>query len=276
MMTLEPLNYVLHYGPQVCTRMIPDSMYKTLNSALVCGVELSDRRPLQIFADCGLLPLLLLAGAHFVFLERLCMRLAPPRRLLLLACYCWLTGFGAPVLRALARRCSALGLRRWGWTTLQIEALVTVGLLALYPPWLFSRSFWASWLCALALRTPWSWPWEAPGRWRWPPSLKIYLFLFPFYPNSPLVVVWNVLVSPVLGTIFFPLAWLCVLCPPLVWFSDIAWRLLLAVISAGPQASPTALRWSPTWVWWVPLLLHSLFIYGEWKWRRAVAFLYSP
>lgn len=264
------LSYVLHYGPTLCVSHTPSSVYRPLYAALICGVEPPHNRAWELFVDTGLIHILVVSGAHLVFVERLVGR-RTKFRLPALGLYCWLTGFGAPVLRAFARRLCHLGLERCGWSRLQVEAAATLLLLLVYPPFLSSRSFLMSWLCALALLLP-----GVPlPRWRGlDRSLKVYLFLFPFCPNSPLAILWNCLIAPFVGEILFPACLLAFVCPWFTWLSDSVWRALLWMLSAGPHAPPSVtMFWTVGWLWWLPLCVHVLLLIGERKWRRALAFL---
>lgn len=263
---------LLHYGPQICQRATPQSPYAPLYAALVCGVPLKGGAELGLFLDAGLIHILVVSGAHLIFVERLTKWIPERPRIYVLAVYCWLTGFGAPVVRALNRRLWSRGLSARGFTGVQIEALSTLMLVILWPPWLWSRSFQMSWLCALALQAPWE-----PFRWKHLNlSLRCYLFLFPLCPSSPLVIGWNALVGPVIGELLFPLSVACYLIHPLSWFGDVMWGCVLWILRAGPHSLPPLPDWPVASFWWVPLAVHLVLLIGDWKWRRALAFLPSP
>jgi ComEC/Rec2-related protein len=258
----------LHYGPQLCRMAVPDSRYARLYDALVCGASLNQGSALQLFLDTGLIHIMVVSGAHLLFVERLMAWLPFRLRLSILALYCWLTGFGAPVVRAFARRLAVGFLDPYGFTTLQVEAVVSLAILIVWPPWLWSLSFQMSWLCALALQAPWKMS-------RWPPldlSLRCYLFLLPLCPSSPMVIGWNALLGPLIGEAIFPLAMACFLFPALTPIGDEVWRGLLWILSAGPHGTPLILNWPSYAFWWVPAAVQLMLLIGDWKWRRALAF----
>lgn len=261
--------FLLNYGTRWCAQQIPPSDFSALTSALVCATTIKAGRTKQLFVDTGLIHLLIVSGAHLFFVERAIFWLPARARLWIILFYGWLTGFGAPVIRALMRRILNRPLRLWGWTTLQSEAAVTTLLLLLHPPWLISRSFLMSWLCALALR--------APPRWRrWPSlqaAIKCYLVLWPFIAPSPLVILWNALVSPAIGAVLFPACWLSTIVPGFTAVTDLLWQNLIWLLALGPKAPPAAVFISTNWLWWIPPITHILLLLGEWRWRRALAFL---
>lgn len=269
---LETLNYVVHAGVHHCLAATPTSVYAPLYSAFVCGVDLPAGSAKQLFVDTGLIHLMVVSGSHLIFFERLLVWLPAPLRLGILGVYCWLTDFGAPVVRAFTRRLCAGALHDWGWSALQIEAAATVLVLSVYPPWLLSRSFLMSWLCAVALQAPLPWP-------RWPElnlSLKCYLFLFPFCAASPLSIGWNCLAGPLIGELLFPACLLAFACPWLTPLADLVWEALLWLLHSGPQAPPAVFWWPSHWLWWLPLTIHLGLLWGEREWRRAVAFSFRP
>jgi hypothetical protein len=259
-------NYVMHYGAHWCGAQVPVSPYASLTAALVCGHELPSGAERELLSDCGLIHWLVVSGAQLHFVERL-LNWAPRRvRLMMLGVYAWLSGFGLPVLRALLRR--LLPDRARGWSSLQLEAIVTVILLLAHPPWLLSRSFTMSWLGALALRAPLNWP-------RWSDlraALKIYLFLFPFSLASPLSVAWNALIGPWIGRLLLPICMLSCVTAAASPLADFLWRILLEILRAGPAAPPLSVGSTTAGFWLLPVILHSLLLWGEWQWRRASAF----
>ncbi|NJL24231.1 MAG: hypothetical protein HC902_02985 [Calothrix sp. SM1_5_4] len=218
--------------------------------------------------DSGLIHILVVSGAHLHFLERLSFWIPERGRLILCTIYCWLTGFGAPVVRALIRRVCSNLFRSWAWTPLQVEAKTTLLLLMIHPQWLVSRSFLMSWMCALALQAPLPLP-------KWRPlnmSLKCYLFLFPFCAASPLSILWNSLVGPAVGGILFPASLAAIALPWIQPATDQIWRVFLAVLELGPKGPPVDDGFHILTIWWIPMVVHAGLLYGEWKWRREHAF----
>ncbi len=192
---------VLQQGPQFCLALIPPFVHRDLVASLVCGLPLPPGHSKQAFLDTGLIHVMVVSGAHLLFLESLLGRAPALIKLPALGVYCWLTGFGAPVVKAFLHRLCELQLRNRGWSSLQIEAVAVLLTLTLFPWWLLSRSLQMSWMCFLALSLPKILKWSALDQ-----SLKAYLFLYIFVGASPIGIVWNTLLSPLIGVVLFPLS----------------------------------------------------------------------
>ena len=263
-MTLE----TLFAGPDYCLKFVPESTHRDLYAALVCGVNLDGGEVKALFVDSGLIHILVVSGAHLVTIERLTKRWPIALTSAALAGYAWLTGFGAPIVRAGVARVirSPAGAR--GFSTLQIEFLTSALIVVAYPPWLASRSFLMSWLCVLALKTP-------LPRTRWPAltdGLRCYVLLYPFSLSHPLTVLWNCVVAPLIGGILFPLAAAACVLPYVATGVDFAWSALLWLLRVGPRAAPEGGLIVTAWLWWLPWVTHTLLMYVEYSWRRARAF----
>lgn len=259
---------IIWNGAQICSEWMPRSTHRELYSALICGTDIQNGQHRQLFIDTGLIHLLVVSGAHLVFLEQWLEFLPPRMRLGVLGIYSWLTGFGAPVVRAWARRAIGMGARRSGFSVLQLE-LITVGVLvALHPSWLSSRSFLMCWMCALAIALPPLFP-------RWPNlslSLLCYLLLLPFCPSTPATIAVNVMVTPYIGGLLLPLCALTALIPYLTPITDGMWDILLALLAHFPTAPPPPwITFSPV-LFLIPLTIHTILLFLEVPWRRARAF----
>lgn len=260
--------YMIWNGAQICASLLPSSEFRELYSALICASTEMNGAHRQLFIDVGLIHLLVVSGAHLHFLERWLEFLPRHIRLMILGSYCWLTGFGAPVVRAWARRFLGELARATGFSLLQLEFLTVGAVLTLHPYWLFSRSFLMCWLCAIALALPKIFP-------GWPNlslSLACYLLLLPFCPSAPSTVLVNVLVTPYIGGILLPLCILAVLFPPLMPLTDMMWRLLLDLLAHFPTAPPAPWIAITPRLFLVPLTLHLILLAVEVPWRRARAF----
>jgi len=264
-MTIDQVINVLHQGPKVCVDLLPSSAHAGLYAALICGIRLNEGEAKQLFIDTGLIHIMVVSGAHLLFIERRFAWIAPNARLCVLGTYCWLTGFGAPVVKAFFRRCLERKFGPRGWSPIQCEAAAVAGLLILIPAWLFSRSFLMSWMCSLAFMLPKILPvLDRP--------LKAYVLLFAFSAASPLTVIWNALLAPFVGEFLFPVCLLVIPFPFLTPLVDLMWDGLLLVLRLNPQSE--TLNWfAPSnQLFWLPLFAHVIFIYGEVRWRRALAF----
>ena len=234
---------------------------------MVCGAALPPGEELTLFLDTGLIHLMVVSGAHLMFLERGLEWLPSRARWLTLAFYCWLTGFGPPVVKALARRSVSAPLGRRGWSGLQIEAASVAVTLSFIPEWLFSRSFLMSWVCALALALP-----PLLRRAELDLALKVHLLMYAFCAGAGVGVFWNALFAPLVGAVLFPLSLAALAVPPLTPLTDLVWEAFLWCLRAGPRAAPAMWFWPAARLVWWPLTLQILFLWGEGRWRRARAY----
>lgn len=262
-MTLHSLLNVLQQGPQFCTGLLPESQHPSLFAALICGTRVEDADARRLFLDTGLIHIMVVSGAHLRFLEDRVRWMPGWLRLSLLGFYCWCTGFGAPVVKALARRVLETRLR--GWTPVQCEAAAVLVCLLFMPSWIFSRSFLMSWMCALAFTLP-------PLLPVFDRCAKAYVLLFAFCAASPLTILWNALLAPLVGEILFPACLLATALPFLTPVVDGMWALLLLVLEFGPQNPGLGLFAPSEQLFWLPLFAHILFLSWEVRWRRASAF----
>lgn len=247
--------------------MMPRSEFRPLYGALLCGESL-DHSARAVFLDTGLIHIMVVSGAHLHFLEGWIGWLPERARLMVVGVYCWLTGFGPPVVRAWMRRAADCVLRGWRASPIQVELVALAVLVALLPGWLFSRSFLMSWLCAIAISLPPLFP-------RWPGlslSLLCYVLLFPFCPSAPSTIACNVLIAPLIGGLLFPICALAAAFPVLVPLVDEIWRVLLLCLGALPVAAPAPITVFSPWLFLYPLSIHVGLIVLEVPWRRARAF----
>ncbi len=264
-MTLDSLLNVARQGPEFCSTLLPTSPHHALYAALICGIPLSASEEKRIFLDTGLIHILVVSGAHLIFLERLTLWLPARARLSVLGVFCWLTGFGAPVVKAFLRR--ALEPRLHGWTTIQCEGAAVAAALLLFPPWIVSRSFLMSWTCALAFALPPLLPRPVDA------SVKVFILLYAFSAASPLTVLWNALVAPFVGELLFPASLTTIALPALTPLVDQLWSALLWILELGPQGRAAEWFWPARQLLWIPLFTHIFLLMMEVRWRRARAFL---
>lgn len=257
-------DFIFH-GQQVCKIAIPTTSYSDLYSALVCGLSVQSDQYRQLFFDSGLIHIMVVSGAHLVFLEQLLSPFPKAIRLIALLFYAWLTGFGPPVTRALIRRLIAPFAGEHGASSLQIEAFTSLIVLVLIPSWLTSRSFCMSWVCALTFSTP-----KFFGK--FDQSLKAYGLLYLYSPSSPISILWNILLGPLVGAILFPASLLAMIAPMTLPVTDFLWSLFLEVLKSGPTLPPSPWFIATYELLWWPLLIHFIFLIAEVPWRRSHAF----
>lgn len=258
------LNDWAQYGPKACETLAPASAYKPLYQALVCGTVLPSSEPQRLLLDTGLIHLMVVSGAHLAFLDRLASRLPAWARMLILAFYSWFTGFGAPIVRAFTQRCLLPFTRIRGFSHLQTDLLATFIILAAHPQWLTSRSFLMSWMCSLALSVPFGFL-----------TLRCFAFLYPFAPTAPISLFWNTVITPVVGNFLFPLCLVSFAIHAVSPLTDLFWQLFLKILQWGPKAPPENWFLTTSSIFWLPLFFHILLIFGEVRWRRALAFSQS-
>ena len=267
-MIIETTN-VLHHGPALCETWVPTSRHRELITSLVCGVPLPSNQARRLFLDTGLIHIMVVSGAHLLFLESLLGKAPVWIRLPVLGFYCWLTGFGAPVVKAFFRRVVELKLRRIGWTNLQIEAVSIGAAILVWPPWVLSKSLQMSWVCALALALPALLAWRALDQ-----ALKVHALLFVFVGGSFTSVLWNTVAAPFVGVVLFPISLAAMVWPVTTPLVERVWDIFLALLAFGPQSPPAAWFISGRDLFWLPLTLHIFFLAKEVRWRRARAFSY--
>jgi predicted membrane metal-binding protein len=259
---------VLHYGPVLCRGLLPVSVHFELYSGLICGTNLPANVDKQAFLDTGLIHLMVVSGAHLLFLEALLVRAPSWIRFPLLGTYCWMTGFGPPVVKAFAHRVFELWLRPRYWRPIQVEAVAVLSLLLLQPAWLMSRSFQMSWMCSLALYLP---------RWfhyrKFDQAVKSYFMLFVFTGASLLSIAWNTLLAPFVGMILFPICLSVIPLPFLLPVVDGVWDLFLWLLSAGPQSLPSEWYLWTRELFWIPPLVHFFLL--QWEVRRCRVYVFS-
>ncbi len=258
---------VLQHGPVLCRGLLPPSRHFELYSGLICGTALPSGLEKQAFLDSGLIHIMVVSGAHLIFIETMLARAPVWLRLPVLGAYCWLTGFGPPVVKAFIHRVLEVFLKPLHWRSLQIEAVAVGFLLIARPMWLMSRSFQMSWMCSLAINLP---------RWfkssAFDQSLKSYVMLFVFTGASLISIAWNSLLAPFVGMILFPICLTVLPFPFMAGGVDLVWDAFLWLLSAGPKAAPFEWYLWTRDLFWLPPLMHFLLLKHEVRWRRKHVF----
>lgn len=192
------------------------SNYDDLWKALVCGEKLA-RNPYwsQSLKASGLIHIFVVSGSHFIVMEWFFSKLTRiPRALVYVFFWIFnaLTGFSAPGTRA----CLSLCLDHFIETQPHQKTLA-IGLLCLglQPSWVYSYSFWLSWLASFLLQI-------APQD-----RFRIFQNLL-FYTTWSLIgaslslwsLILNILIAPLIGWILFPIAVLSFI-PPIASLFEI-------------------------------------------------------
>jgi hypothetical protein len=262
---------VLKFGPQFCQHWLPRGRFIELDAALLCGVDLPASGVRQALLDTGLIHIMVVSGSHLAFLETLLASWPALNRLVtpILVSYCFLVGFEPPVVRALIRRFLDQPLKRhYAVTSLQLEAATIFLALLIYPPWITSRSFLMSWMCGLALSSP-KLGWRSQSL---ELSVKCYFFLLPFCWSSPLTILWNTLLAPLVGTSLFPARLLTYFFHFLAPLTNWLWSGFIFLIQNGPQSVQLDMFTRASTLTFVPVIVHLALLILEVRWRRGLAF----
>ena len=261
-----------------CEKQIPNSIYRELYQAIVCGTPIRSSFFRQIFINTGLIHILVVSGSHLLFLENfffLKKLRAQWKWGFILLPFAFFVGFQAPVTRALVLRTLYFPAikKKIKLTDLQSQAFATLLCLLIFPGWMDSLSFLLSWTCAILLTAPpiSQWPNEFEN------SIKIFIGLFPFAGsigmNSPISILTNWLMAPLIGGILFPSALLSVFFPPLTLYIDGIWALLIEVLRPISFAPPTYVplpSLAQSWIY--PFILHLVLLKAEVTWKRIRLF----
>ena len=223
--------------------------------ALLCGKRLPSGLIKETFVRNGLIHLMIVSGAHLLFLERIWKSFNPPffpsvGVIFLLALYALTANLHPPVLRALF---SFLLLKislfhKLFWSASLITHLSGILCLVYSPSWISSPSLHLSWLASLAQNSSSS---------RLKKSLLTYLIIFPICNRwrflHPFTVFVNWLVAPLIGSVLFPLSLLAVLFQPLLFITDPIWEGFLNLLFLFQRMIPRIhlIKWhvSEQWVW---------------------------
>ena len=209
------------------------SEFRDIYRALICGKRLPEGLIKETFIRNGLIHLMVVSGAHLLFLEKLWKNLNPPLFqasgiICLLTLYALTANFHPPVLRALF---SFLLLKISGsyklfWSPTLITHLSGILCLIHSPSWVFSPSLHLSWIASLAQHL-------SPSRLK--KSLLTYLIILPVCNRwqflHPFTVFINWILAPFIGSVLFPLSLLTVLFHPLSPMTDKLWKGILNGLS---------------------------------------------
>lgn len=176
--------------------------------ALVCGQSLIQTEFWgRALRSSGLIHIFVVSGSHFLVFTWILNLLRVP--ILIQNIILWLfnamTGFTAPGTRA----CLALSLQNT-FNLQDHQKTMCIGFLCLglQPDWIFSYSFWLSWLAGFMLQfCP-----KDPLR-----IIQNFLFFATWSllgtPLSPWALVFNIILAPLIGWVLFPLALLSLINP---------------------------------------------------------------
>ncbi|MBC7743328.1 MAG: ComEC/Rec2 family competence protein [Bdellovibrionaceae bacterium] len=209
--------------------------------ALACGENFSSLTTAQLFIATGLIHLFVVSGTHLVVLQKIFFKFAPQRSpwaqfifLLILFLYAGVCEFNAPVTRSLLAIFTTMLLssRKLYWPWYFKTLLVGLLTLSLNPQWIQSISLQLSWLAALTLGLNQHLFRERSILFK---QTIFFIMLFPLLIYlqipSPIIIVINIVFSPVLEFILFPLSILVWVFPRLYPVFDFMITFLKTILS---------------------------------------------
>lgn len=244
------------------TKLSFESSYPEIYQALICGKRLPFGELRELFIQGGLIHLMIVSGAHLIFLEYWLSKLPIASRLknlflsVSLVIYALVSQLHPPVLRALL----SFFIRRFSekhhlfWGPFQITFLSAFFCLFYIPHAKDSFSLQLSVLATLLYHS---------CRDSLLRSFLIYLFILPIINHwqelSSLTVLINWILAPLISSILFPLSFLTVFCPFLYPFTDALWSLFLKTLKLSElfPFKTSLFSWSipKDWIWFYILAL---------------------
>ena len=238
------------------TNLSFESTYPEIHQALVCGKRLPFGDLRELFIKGGLIHLMIVSGAHLIFLEHWLSKLPLPSKLkqfflsVCLICYALMTQLHPPILRALF----SFFIKRFSqdnylfWNSFQVTFLSTFFCLFFIPDPKDSFSLQMSVLATLLYHSC------RDSLFR---SFLIYLFILPVINRwqtlSSLTVLINWILAPFISSLLFPLSFLSAFMPFLYPFTDALWSFFVKILKLTEfiPLEQTLFLWSlpKDWIW---------------------------
>ncbi len=257
-------------GQRICLSLLPSTPNLPLYAAILCGKNLPFDTQTRLFMNLGLIHILVVSGAHLSFVDKWAPKTVPHLRWIVLLAYSYLTGFGAPVVRALVRKGLGEVTKSIVISPIQLEGLTSAIVILMLPSWIGSSSFQMSWMCALALSLP------ARSRMRshWRVAIACYAAVLGYCWTSPISIPVNALLVPIVGYWLFPLSMLVFTgIEPLVHFSDWIWNTFIALLNALPTTTQSEFGVSPRWFrTLLPVVANLFLLFLEVLFRKRYAY----
>lgn len=225
---------LLHPLHQLCIDRVTNSQLPHFYSAIICGENLSRSDSIvQLFMATGIYHLLVVSGSHLIFMEQMILKWGGYKKLVHLiplfayACLCLLN---PPVFRSFIQLAlSFINQRRHLFWT-QEQSIFYCGCLCLllFPDWFFSFSFALSWAASLSL---------CFTNKIFAQHCFIYISMLPLLKNaSPLVILYNWILSPVFSAILFPISVLTFIVPHLNSLTSQVWDMFFMILQRLPHS----------------------------------------
>ena len=211
-----------------------DSPWKSIYKALVCGKRLPQGSIKEVFSEGGLIHLMVVSGAHLLFLEKFYLKLPLPipQKLqnfclyFLILVFAVTTTLKAPILKSVFSFCLFRISKSKKLFLNSVTVTVLSGFLCLVynPSWINSYSLQLSLLASLVYSF----------RGFLKKSILIYIFLLPIINHwtqlHPISIFINWIFAPIIGSLLFPLSFMSVLFWPLHLVTDLLWSIAFNIL----------------------------------------------
>lgn len=253
-----------------CYLSLPKSEQLEVHAALVCGTSLQNTEKIKSLRQTGLIHLIVVSGSHLTFLSSMTALLlskiirnniiAEILIFTLLIAFTLITGLEPPCTRSLAHFVLTKANKKYHLFWSSHNEVMFSGFITLFffPNWINSLSFFLSWICALTL--------SIKTESSFYKSLLIYLGVLPalssFGSPHPFSIIMNLIFTPIIGTIVFPLAIAASFFECLNIVFNIFWEFLFQFLDICSRFMPTLatlpipLRWL-----WLSLLIFHFFLH---------------
>lgn len=231
-----------------CLKFTPASLYHHTYSALVCGSNLRGGEFQQNLKNLGIYHMMIISGSHLVFISMIIelffnlpifakenLKGFKAAAFTLIIIYSLATGFEAPVVRALL----GMGLnslqqrKKLFWSQNEVIFISVLVCLAFFAPWRNSYSLLLSFVASISLNL-------CSRNGSLLKNIKIYFLILPFL--LPLAapgffsILSNMVLSPIIGFVLFPLSFLSYVIPYFYFAVDPLWKYFLYICNLiGPE-----------------------------------------
>ena len=218
---------------EFCLKSLNHLENREISEALICGKRLPVSSSVRsVFVQGGLIHLMVVSGAHLIFLERFLNKLPlgkikTPVICLTLVFYSLMSGLNPPVLRALFSFFLFNFSKHFKlfWSSFLVSFLSVLLCLLFDPSLSSSQSLMLSFLATFLQAVPVSF---------FKKCFLIYVFVSPIINQwqvlSPLTIFVNWSLAPFLGAVLFPLTFLSPFFPPLCFVADFLWGLVIKAL----------------------------------------------
>ena len=228
----QPLGQGLN---QLCLQRVSgEDSWTVIYSAIVCGERLPEGELKKTFIALGIIHLMVISGAHLIFLEK-AWGLLPPFRFknsllaLFLLTYSFSAGLNPPVLRALF----SLLLTRLNrelklfWSPYLRVCISGLLCLLCQGAWFHSLSLQLSWIASMGMSNP--------HFSRMKSCTITFMLIGPIISSwssvHPFSIIINWLIAPLAGSVLLPLSLLLIPFPAIRPFVNFLWEGFLAVLN---------------------------------------------